>query len=444
MKTSKSYILLIIVLISSFIQGQELSKQPTTLINEVMEKHEKNGFNGSVLIAKEGTVVLNKGYGFSNKEEGIRANPATLYDIGSITKDFTKVGILKLVEKSKIELDSTISKYLKNVPQDKRKITVRQLLYHTSGLPEYHGSGGDFQEMTKEEALAIIWNLPLNSNPGTEFNYSNPGYTLLAAIIEKTSGETYTDFIRNKIVKPCNLQKTDFYRSEHWSSPEVAVGYNGKKMGKINSPLYWPKIQWALMGSGGLVSSTEEYFHWLECVKKGQIIDKKMVADHISLFSTAAGGNDYGYSSMSMSRHNGQTIIVFSNEKKVTNILLELINKLDSIYPLTKDPVRTEKINQSVQEMVIALNSDSPNALEDYAKNNVNPVMLMQIPAEVFAHELSKLKTKKNQIFSLGDIQEFENSIYSVLLKVEGTDDETGVMLFMSPDKPHKINFISI
>ena len=140
------------------------------------------GFTGAVLVARDGQVLLEKGYGSADRKRNLPITKDTAFDIGSNTKDFTKMAILQLAEKKKLSLDDPITRFLENVPADKASITVAQLMDHTAGLGMY--SGRDDEKVTKEEFLRRVLTAPLSSEPGKRESYSNPGYGLLAAIVE--------------------------------------------------------------------------------------------------------------------------------------------------------------------------------------------------------------------------------------------------------------------
>ena len=413
-------------------------------LREAMDELEEEGFSGSVLVGNEGTILFSEGYGYANKEEAVPAKPFTLYDIGSITKDFTKVAVLKLVERNKISLEDPIAHFFPHAPADKKEITIKQLLYHTSGLGDYHDTKGDFEKMTKQEALAAIFQQPLPFKAGSQISYSNSGYTLLAAIIEKVTDQPFTDYIKKEVIEPCRLQKMDFYQSQQWSPEEVAVGYEAKEMGNINSPYYWPRVGWALMGSGGLVSSTEEFYQWLTCLNSGKIISKEMVKKHFDLYNSVAGSNDFGFHTISLQRDNGQTLVVFSNgNNEVVQVVMRLIPVLDKANPFPDHPEREEEIEKRVEAMLQALKIDDKEGIPSFVQEHVNSAMLEQIPAEALAVELSKIRTHVGKEMALEDLQKLEHSIYHVLLKNPHSGNTASVLLQVEPAAPFKFNALS-
>jgi CubicO group peptidase (beta-lactamase class C family) len=165
----------------------------------------------SLAVVKEGKVIKSKGYGYANLELNVPTTPNTVYQIGSLTKQFTAVAIMLLVQENKIGLDDKISKYLKDISPAWQEITVRQLLTHTSGLAMDGILTTDktfFADYTEEEMLKSAAALPVVSAPREQFSYSNLGYNLLAMMIEKVSGKTYAEFVKERLFQPLGMTAT--------------------------------------------------------------------------------------------------------------------------------------------------------------------------------------------------------------------------------------------
>ena len=156
----------------------------------------ERGFSGTVLAHNGDEIVLHRAYGLADRDKGITNTTATLFDIGSISKQFTKAAILVLEESGRLATSDPISKHLPNVPADKSKITIEQVIDHQAGFREYHDTEGDFESMDRAEALRRILGQKLRFEPGTDQRYSNSGYTLLAAMVEAVTGERFQEFVR--------------------------------------------------------------------------------------------------------------------------------------------------------------------------------------------------------------------------------------------------------
>ncbi len=205
--------------------GQTIKENGTfQQIDNYLSELEKIGFSGSVLIEINNEKIISKGYGFSDKVKQIKNSPNTIFDIGSITKQFTAAAILKLEMQGKLTTEDKLTKFFDNVPKDKESITIHDLLRHQSGL--ISSVGKDYEKISKEEFLNKIFSSPLLFEIGTGFSYSNIGYSLLAMIIEKVSGQTYETYLYNNLWKPAQMEMTGYSRPQ-FDSNLIAVGYYG-------------------------------------------------------------------------------------------------------------------------------------------------------------------------------------------------------------------------
>jgi CubicO group peptidase (beta-lactamase class C family) len=233
---------------------------------------EKVGFNGTVLVELNGEKVISKGYGYSNKDEQLRNSPAAIFDIGSITKQFTAAAILKLEMNGKLSTGDKLSKYFENVPQDKANITIHDLLRHQSGLTG--GVGRDYEKISEEDFLGKVFSSELRSGPGSKFSYSNIGYSLLAMIIEKVSGQAYETFLYENLWKPSGMEMTGYMRPA-FDTSLIAVGYyrDDRVWGKPTEKEWGESAPyWHLNGNGGILSTTEDLFKWHKALMADQIL----------------------------------------------------------------------------------------------------------------------------------------------------------------------------
>jgi CubicO group peptidase (beta-lactamase class C family) len=236
-------------------------------VDAYLARCERFGFSGSVLVARDGNVLLARGYGLADRENGVRATEDTVYEIASATKPFTACAVLKLVEAGKLSLDDPVSKYLPGVPEGKRAITVRHLLAHTSGMPR-SATGGRGPDL--ESAVRAYLGAPAARAPGEEFEYWNGGYALLAGIVERASGMSYTDFCRENLFRPAGLRNTGFTGDE--ALERQAVGYDGD--GRVRPAAGHPygEYGWQYRGMGGVVTSVADLWRFLEAYDAGKIL----------------------------------------------------------------------------------------------------------------------------------------------------------------------------
>lgn len=199
---------------------------PTAAVDEfVKAEMERKKIPGvSVAVIKDGKPVVVKGYGLANIEHNVPVKPETIFQSGSVGKQFTAFAIMLLVEEGKIGLDDKIGKYLGEVPESWANVTVRHLLTHTGGFTDY-SRGFDFRkDFTEDDLLKIIKETPLAFAPGEKWQYSNFGYVTLGIIIRKVTGKFYGDFLTERVFKPLGMT-TARVISERDIVPNRAAGY---------------------------------------------------------------------------------------------------------------------------------------------------------------------------------------------------------------------------
>lgn len=200
---------------------------------QMSERHVQGA---AIAVIKNGKIIKAEGYGLANVELNVPVTRETVFEIGSISKQITAAAVMLLVEDGKINTDEKISKYLPNTPESWSKVTVGNLLTHTSGIKSYTGLSGF--ELTKrlkrDEFIKAIGTHPLEYEPGTRWIYSNSGYNLLGFIIESVTGKSYWDFVQTRIFKPLGMNRTA-NRDPKLIVPNRADGYeweNGKLVGR--------------------------------------------------------------------------------------------------------------------------------------------------------------------------------------------------------------------
>jgi CubicO group peptidase (beta-lactamase class C family) len=193
-----------------------------TFVAQEMQKEQIPGL--ALTIIKDGQIVKAKGYGYSNLEHQVPVKPETIFQSGSIGKQFTATAIMLLVEDGKINLDDPISKYLSNTPAAWKNITVRKLLSHTSGLGDYPEDFDYRKDYTEKQLYEILKTQPLLFQPGEKWDYSNLGYMLLGILIHEVSGKFYGDFLQERVFQPLGMSTTRII-SEADIIPNRAAGY---------------------------------------------------------------------------------------------------------------------------------------------------------------------------------------------------------------------------
>jgi CubicO group peptidase (beta-lactamase class C family) len=293
-------------------------------VGAIVASERRRGFSGVVLVARRGRPILSSGVGLADRARRIRVTPRTVFDIGSITKNLTLAAALALVEDGRLDLSDRLGELLPGVPADKQAITLRQLLEHRAGLPEYvvDAPGGDFVELSRDQALSRILGRPLRFEPGTEYGYSDAGYTVAAAVIEDVAGRPFEDFLRRRILERGGMASAGFY-GDRWPPSRVARGYGGKRHGQRNAPDAWSHVSWSLKGAGGAVASARDLASWARRLAGGAVLAARTVRTFYEIlaqperlprrnrFVVAYGGaNDYGFNSAVVEADRARRLVV--------------------------------------------------------------------------------------------------------------------------------------
>lgn len=292
MNKKERWIFLLIVLafltISNF--AQSTSKLPEKVDEYLNAAVSGEHFSGSILIAKNGKGLISKGYGQANYELDVPNTPKTVFQIASLTKAFTAVSVMQLQEKGRLSVSDPICKYLEDCPEGWQPITIRQLLTHTSGIPNYT-SLPDYEKTaaviaTNEEIAQRIKDKPLDFAPGEKYRYSNSGYRLLGMIIENCSGISYGEYLRENIFIPLAMKNSGF-DSGRKILKNRAAGYALDDDSVINAKAVDPVN---VFSEGGIYSSVEDLLLWDQTLYTEKLLSRKSLDE---IFTPEK--NNYGY-----------------------------------------------------------------------------------------------------------------------------------------------------
>lgn len=254
-----------------------------------------SGFSGSVIIAEGDKVVLRAGYGVANAEKGIPWSTTMVGQIGSISKQFTAAAIMDLWDRKLLKPTDTVGKFFPRLAsRATRRITIHQLLSHTSGLPDY--AGDDFERAPRDSMLKKVLSVAPLSKPGTAFAYSNAAYSVLAAIVEKVSGKSLEEYLRTRFFVRLKMQNTG-YQLAGIPRDSLAMGYfNGKPIGNVlDSIAPLGKDYWNLYGNGGMQSSPEDMYRWFRALREGKVLTAVSRRALWSRQAKRGTGAEYGY-----------------------------------------------------------------------------------------------------------------------------------------------------
>lgn len=346
--------------------------------------YEYGQFNGSILVAEKGKVIYKKGFGMANMEWAIPNQPDTRFRIASITKQFTAALVLQLVEEGKIKLDGKITDYLPDYRRDTGgKVTVHQLLNHTSGIPNYQNVSGNSDNSADFVKKYVSGDLEFE--PGSKYRYNNGGYSILGAIIEKVTGKPYETVLRERILAPLGMTNTGYDHSAAILEKRAA-GYEKKPAGYVNAPYIDMRIPYA---AGSLYSTVEDLFKWDQALYEDKILSaeskKKMFTPGLSNYGYGVriseqplgksnqqakviwhGGGINGFNSLiSRAVEKRQTVIILDNgshgrnHEKITNSILGILNGQPFDAP-----------KRSIAEMLykIAVEKNAATAIAEYRR----------------------------------------------------------------------------
>lgn len=281
------------------------------------------GFSGAVLIAAvprrgswatDGRVVLKKAYGLANRESGIPYTVDMVSCIGSVTKQFTGAAITKLEMMGKLKTSDLISKYLPGVPADKSGITIHHLLTHTAGFSGDLG-GSDEEAIERDVLVARVLAAPLVSKTGERFEYSNEGFSLAGAIVERVSGQGYEAFLREQLFLPADMADTG-YQAPAWPLARLPIGYraDGEAWGRTFKNGWLPDGPgWYLRANGGIHASLDDLYRWHLALESTKILSAearaKYLTGHVPSSPGGAGGEQYAYGWGVQKSRRGGTVI---------------------------------------------------------------------------------------------------------------------------------------
>ncbi len=237
------------------------------------------GVGLSIAVAQNGEILLAKGYGRADAEFDVPADEQTMFRIGSVTKQFTAAMVMRLVEQKKLALDDELAKYVPDFPLQGRRVTIEQLLQHTSGIKSYTDIGEAWAkvwplELTHAELLALVKDAPFDFEPGTDWHYNNTGYYLLGMVIEKVTGRSYAEHLQAELCAPLGLSRTR-YDSNRELISNRAQGYTLAGEQLVNDQI----IGMAQPGAaGGILSTAGDLVRWQMALSSGEVVQPESFA----------------------------------------------------------------------------------------------------------------------------------------------------------------------
>ena len=399
-----------------------LEQKADDLLNSLVKS---NNTGVAVLVAQNGKIVFEKGYGLEDRENKVPVSTETKFRIGSITKQFTAAAILKLQEQGKLSVDHKLSKYIPDFPRGE-EVKLHHLLTHTSGIHSYTDKP-DFMSrvtnaVTTEEIVKSIKEDSYDFDPGEKWHYNNSGYMVLGYIVEKVSGQSYGDFLRKTFFQPLGMTNTGIHRPNAALTHE-ALGYSFEK-NKMVRAVNWD-MGWA-GGAGAIYSTVEDLYRWNEGVFNGKVLSEASRKAAFTPVETRQGESatpSYGYGLAILKfrglpeiSHNGglngftSSLIRFTKEHVTVVVLANCVPphpKLGDSRRVAQE-LATIYLSDKLSPLPVANTNVSPNAFDglvgryDYGPPGV--LTVTRDGAHLFAQMAGE---RKHEIFPLSETEFF-------------------------------------
>lgn len=439
-------------------------------LDQFLDEQFRAGFSGATLVMKGGEKVLYKGYGLANRDKLFPNTTKTQFDAGSIMKDFTDAAILKLEAEGQLSVEDPISKFLPEVPKDKQDISIHHLLWHASGLPGNH-SPHDDTDMSYEAALAEIFKAPLRFKPGSERQYSNSGFTVLAAIVEKASGQPYLDYIEKEIIEPAGLSNWAYFgQKERMQVNQLALGYDGIQRGNYNDPFQRKLPGWQILGAGGICLSLEDLYQFSMAIKAGKVMPPAATKKFLEIYNPArigkfetptrffGGGSDIGFTMLCLDFPKEDAYVImasntgnFSNPTladPLANLFLgrEIVTEKTPFIPKTIEQWGLPKTPAGLlaKDLLNIVSKGDPSTFEPYLKKAYSPELYEAYPLQAHVQFLKQVASHLAGPPTLRKIQSKGDGELSFFMEARQTGESLEVKLKAKAGDPTKIENLSI
>jgi CubicO group peptidase (beta-lactamase class C family) len=428
-------------LLGTFIScAQNPTSEKYDLIDKLMNTYAAyHKFNGTVLVAERGHVFYKKGFGFANAEWEMPNEPDTKMRLGSMTKPFTAVVVLKLVQQGKLDLFEPIKTYLPEYPKPaSEQITLHHLLTHSSGIPNFT-SGSEYRKTimrhkhTPEELVRLFSDLPLEFAPGEKFAYSNSGYSLLGYIIERVSGKSYEACLQEDIFKPLRMINTGYDHNET-AVRKRASGYYRIGTKLINADFIDMSVPFA---AGAIYSTAEDLYLFDQALYTDVLLPdrfrKMLFARYYPAGPKYYGYGWFNYSTSGLRRNRTHTIQEHSGGiNGFSSLLIRMPEDKHLVVLLDNTGAQLNEISRSIQAILYDRDFEMPN-------ESLAHVAAEIVKRDGLAAAMTKLKELKNSgRYSVSEI-EF-NAVGYEFLQEQKMEEAIEFFKFNVETFPHSSN----
>jgi CubicO group peptidase (beta-lactamase class C family) len=322
-------------------------------VNSLFADYSGSCPGASVLVCRDGKIIFNSSFGFANLEDKTKTDSKTNFRLASVTKQFTAAAVLILVQKGLVKLDAKLTDIFEDFPDYGRKITIKNLLSHTSGLIDYEDLIPDTATIQVKDAdvLKIIYEQKSTYfEPGTQFKYSNTGYAMLAKLVERLSGKSFAQFLKENIFAPLEMTST-VAREEGISEVENrAFGYSRTDSGWVRKD---QSITSAVLGDGGIYSNVEDLYKWEQSLYEHIILNEESLNNSSTRFLLNNGEKiDYGYG-WHLKTYNGNEIVYHGGSTQgFRNVIYRVLAQKFAVIILTnRNEGEPEKIADTIFDL---------------------------------------------------------------------------------------------
>ena len=428
----KKFILSVLIL---FLFINSNAQDRAQKIDELVSKYAEIGvFNGSVLVGENGNVFFEKGYGYADREQKLQNTPETKFRIASLTKQFTAMLIMQLVEQGKIKLDAKLSDYLTYYRKDNGdKITIHNLLTHTSGVPNYTSTEFMENHLTKsisaKDLILTYGNGDLEFEPGSEYKYSNTGYVMLGAVIEKVTGKTYETVLQENILTPLEMTNSGYEHNDAKMTNQ-AIGYDNA-FGSVAVSKY---IDMTIPFSAGAMYSTiEDMYKWDRALYTGKLLSAEMKA---KMFTPFLKNYAYGWNVVTAKVSPTDEKIIYTHSGGIngfnTNIIRVESDNLVIIVLSNYSNGQASKISNDISKIMYGI----PVKLPAKSVTNVLISSGSKTIKEAIAEARELAKNKDEYIVNEGEI----NNLGYQMMQSGKTDDAIEIFKFNVEMFPNSAN----
>jgi D-alanyl-D-alanine carboxypeptidase len=314
-----------------------------------------NSFSGAVFVVRDGNALFEQGYGMGNHEANVLVEPHTKFRIASVTKSFTAAAVLLLAERGIVDLDEPVSDYIAEFPHGDR-ITVRQLLAHESGLPNYYFDLDDFPTLSQQHyespanVVALAGGIELQFEPGARNAYNNMNYTALAWLIEEQTGLPFREFLSRELLLPLGLEETGYSGDVAELTPNLAMGYEPVGVEGFQKSRYFDHS--IFVGAGSMYSTTSDLARWASALVAGDLLQGESLANaleygwreqeiHSRRAFVASGWDNIGYSAHLIHLPDERLTVVVLCNLNIALVVGEIALGLTAIA-LSEEPLPTK------------------------------------------------------------------------------------------------------